>query len=415
LAGVEYDLEQTERRKEIQRVTIARGSLENERSKRFRRLSRVLHRFRELDVTTRERATELLRRLSSQSDASLTAMTPAWLTPPPDIPQVEDPIDLPPGQLVGRAYDGVPSYDLDSLFLDDSTGTFVDYSWEDEQDALSALAEDIMDAGSLANETRLHSELNPLTACQVMPLCDMDTRTPNADDTISPEFMEPPPSIPHVDVDITTRHENTSIPPSFSLNEIVPPISDAEIVSFNDTTYPPNLRNDLRLSTPTLPVNDDVPNMLASLYLDYRRTKSKLATLPTPTVPSMSTPIGADPDVQADVVMSKAQLQLTVEEGRFWEGLFWDAESTRFSESTLATLTRTSSVMYDSYQKRTNTPTARNYDECREIIQAMGILCIDASGVEAEALASSLVMNGFADYVASEDTVRIITTSYNIL
>jgi flap endonuclease-1 len=85
-----------------------------------------------------------------------------------------------------------------------------------------------------------------------------------------------------------------------------------------------------------------------------------------------------------------------------------DASSSAI-ETTLADLTQTSNVMFESYQRRTNPPTTQTYEDSKSIIQAMGVPCIDAVGpFEAEALASSIVLSGLADYVASEDTVRTL-------
>lgn len=354
LTPVKSTFEQTERRREVQRVTIARGSLENNRSKRFRRLSRALHRFRDLDASTRERTTELLRRLSSQSDAVLNATMSSWLTSTPGVQRMEETEDV---TCTDGTYDKTAAelpHDLDNLLSDCFEGTCEDYSWQDEQDALFALAED------------------------------------------------------------TTLDENTPSPPTASLNDIIFPIpEDAKVGSSKTATYPSRDEDVLDSSSPNdAPMDGDVPSILASLYLDYRRSRSNLAALPTPTISPITTPHGTEEDVQVEVIMTKAQLQLTIEEGHFWEGLVADAETPEKSDLTLATLSHSSSMMYDSYQRRTNTPTARNYEECREIIQAMGVPCINSAGVEAEALASSLVLNGLADYVASEDTVRTLLLVY---
>ena len=61
----------------------------------------------------------------------------------------------------------------------------------------------------------------------------------------------------------------------------------------------------------------------------------------------------------------------------------------------------------DAYQLRSTPPSNETYDECKMMIEAMGVPWIEAPApYEAEAVASSLVINGIADYVASEDTVR---------
>jgi flap endonuclease-1 len=63
--------------------------------------------------------------------------------------------------------------------------------------------------------------------------------------------------------------------------------------------------------------------------------------------------------------------------------------------------------MSESFLRRTQIPTDQTYQERKEILQAMGIPCIDAAdATEAEALASAIVHQGLADFVASENAVR---------
>lgn len=114
--------------------------------------------------------------------------------------------------------------------------------------------------------------------------------------------------------------------------------------------------------------------------------------------------------------MSKQQYELTVQEGKVWAEICGGVEKSILEISAVAdkevdSLLEKSQVMANSFQKRNNAPTAQTYQDSKTILSAMGILCIDATGaIEAEALASSMVLNGFADYVVSEDTVRIYST-----
>ena len=128
-----------------------------------------------------------------------------------------------------------------------------------------------------------------------------------------------------------------------------------------------------------------------------------------------------DQNIQAaleDYALSKNQQSLTEEEGKLWDMLAESIASedlpeslTRYAED----LEAKSSVLSESYQRRTNAPTQSTYYESREILGAMGIPCIEPSGAfEGEALAASLVMNGHADYVASEDMVRSIDSSRSV-
>jgi hypothetical protein len=185
---------------------------------------------------------------------------------------------------------------------------------------------------------------------------------------------------------------------------------------------------------------------LADLYMHYRRGVAKLDVIPTtvisatptvfasqelvqpanaqvqldvlssafplihPSSPASSGPV--DPaDAQVQAAMSKTQYQLTLEEGKLWEKLTDPDEAVDHDESPavaiLASLREKSSFMVQSYHRRNNPPTEITYKESKSILHAMGVPCIESTGpYEAEALASALVLNGCADYVASEDTVR---------
>lgn len=184
---------------------------------------------------------------------------------------------------------------------------------------------------------------------------------------------------------------------------------------------------------------------LTNLYIRYRRGVARLDVIPTtvisstPTVfasqelvepanaqvqldalssafplinsPSLVSSGPVDPaDTQVQAAMSKTQYQLTLEEGRLWEKLTDPDEAVDCDESStaaiLASLREKSSFMVQSYHRRNNPATAITYEESKNILHAMGVPCIESTGpYEAEALASALVLNGCADYVASEDTV----------
>jgi flap endonuclease-1 len=119
-------------------------------------------------------------------------------------------------------------------------------------------------------------------------------------------------------------------------------------------------------------------------------------------------------------VMTKAQNQLTTDEGNVWEKIATSMSmyakhavsdaSPDFPFSTIDdihTLADKSFVMSTSFLRRTDVPTDRTYQESKEILRAMGIPCIDSTeAIEGEALASAIVHQGLADFVATEDTVR---------
>jgi len=141
-------------------------------------------------------------------------------------------------------------------------------------------------------------------------------------------------------------------------------------------------------------------------YNDYLQNVPPLETLP-------AIPGPLDSDTEVDAAMSKNQLQLAADESLFWDSLSGGelTESELSDEATpaevLASLTERSELLSESYRRRIDAPTAQTYDESREIIRAMGIPCFETTGAyEAEAAAASLVLKGYADYVASEDTVR---------
>ncbi|KAJ7064891.1 PIN domain-like protein [Mycena amicta] len=149
----------------------------------------------------------------------------------------------------------------------------------------------------------------------------------------------------------------------------------------------------------------DLPDALTSLYSQFRGSVSKLASL-TP-VPLRGSP-SADDEARMEYSMSKTQLQLAADEAKFWADLASDSLTEPPAEA-LMVLTSRAGVISDSYRRRTNPPTTRTYDECKELLRAMGVACVDSTGTyEAEALAASMVHHGLADYVASEDTDVIV-------
>ena len=155
------------------------------------------------------------------------------------------------------------------------------------------------------------------------------------------------------------------------------------------------------------------------LYSEYRRSLPRLASLNTvssttgdPFERALS-PAACEAKVRqaaADYALSKSQNELLLEDGKLWEQLASSAESDRFTETAtqLAEMLKMkSTVLSESYVRRTDAPTAQTYEECREILRNMGVPCLEATDrFEGEALAASMVINGLADYVASEDTVR---------
>ncbi|KAH8101131.1 PIN domain-like protein [Cristinia sonorae] len=147
---------------------------------------------------------------------------------------------------------------------------------------------------------------------------------------------------------------------------------------------------------------------LMAQYIQYQQSIPKLESLTNP----LLAPSRAEVDSRDDYVMSKNQQQLTLDEGRFWEhlaGCSTSEEASTVMHTDITSLARKSYLISQSYERRTNPPTVETYEESKEILRAMGIPCIETGGpFEAEALASSLVLNGYADYVASEDSDVIV-------
>lgn len=160
---------------------------------------------------------------------------------------------------------------------------------------------------------------------------------------------------------------------------------------------------------------EDVSSRLASLYTGYRQSLPHLALLSSATPPPMVTILmGSEEEsteFKEEYAMSKTQNQLTSEEGQFWDHLISDGESVPTQESmheTITNLAHKSAIMSESYERRTRLPSGKTYKESKTIIEAMGVPCIETNGpYEAEAMASSMVLNGLADYVGSEDTVSV--------
>ncbi|KAI0064360.1 PIN domain-like protein [Artomyces pyxidatus] len=153
----------------------------------------------------------------------------------------------------------------------------------------------------------------------------------------------------------------------------------------------------------------DVPSCIAALYLSYRQSIFKMDGLSTSDQPSSAIPLTDDVhDMHTEAAMSKSQHQLTIDEGRLWETLAGPTvleDGDDSPQTILAALAEKSSLIAQSYLRRNNPPTEETYIESKAILQTMGVPWVETTGpYEAEALASSLVLKGFGDYVATEDT-----------
>lgn len=148
-------------------------------------------------------------------------------------------------------------------------------------------------------------------------------------------------------------------------------------------------------------------SMLVALYSGFLASSRQTGVhLSSRTV--LPRPEDQDDETEITQELSQAQRRLVVEEESIWKRLS-ETTSTKDEEdvSFLAReLEEKSTRILRSYQRRNSPPTDEVYGQCRIILQALGVPCIEAeSGVEGEALAAAIVRNGCADYVASEDTV----------
>jgi hypothetical protein len=216
----------------------------------------------------------------------------------------------------------------------------------------------------------------------------------------------------------------------------------------------PEIENSPPPSPPKTKMEDSIASIMVLLYLEYSQSIPKITSVTPKSLPSLM-PAAQDPGAsddqgqnsnadQTEYAMSRHQLQLIIDEGKFWDEFISDKskyeppeaeteaelpipedadttqailkaeteaelpipEDTDTPQAIIKSLAEKSSLISESYQRRNDVPTAQTFEESKEIIRAMGVPCLDSAGAyEAEALAASLVINGHADYVASEDTV----------
>ncbi|KIP12136.1 hypothetical protein PHLGIDRAFT_62434 [Phlebiopsis gigantea 11061_1 CR5-6] len=156
---------------------------------------------------------------------------------------------------------------------------------------------------------------------------------------------------------------------------------------------------------PGLPDVGEIGTTLTALYTGYRASLERLRSLLQTTSQSFHSKNDGTDDSTTEYLMSKTQARLIVEEGTFWAKLEDFTLVQEDASQQAADLVQKSRLLSDSYARRTNPPTTQTYNECKEIIRAMGISCIETDGpFEAEALAASIVLHGQADFVGSEDT-----------
>ncbi|PPQ95050.1 hypothetical protein CVT25_000618 [Psilocybe cyanescens] len=169
-------------------------------------------------------------------------------------------------------------------------------------------------------------------------------------------------------------------------------------------------------ASPTVPLAD-VVSIFKSLHVSYKAGVAKLVTISADSeeakakMPAAETPEAAEAQDAAEAnVMTKKQTELSTEEGQLWHKITQSLDSPTAEidanvEQSIQELVKQSHEMSESFNRRRNAPDSKIYGESQELLRALGIPCIlTTGGIEAEALASSMVLAGHADYVASEDT-----------
>lgn len=353
----DYMIPKIQRRRHVRMETSARGAFELERLQRLRHLSTVLSR-------ARKGGTECAR------GAPLKIFT--------NIERARNGIFFSSGRtrqfVENQQYldDDFPLYRSQTVLVQDQIGDFKESELDqillqDDQDDTDTLTKSQFDS-SMTSETRL-------------------------EDISTSDYL---PNI------------NTSLPGDSDYNRL-----DVEDVTSRSSIDEPLSAHEILVRTSPEQINSLLEN-LTLLHSQYQQSTKKLTSLPESMPPAqtitMNTLIQPSEalvkEAQAEYTMSKTQDQLTMEEGKFWNRVMQSPSAVEDTELVIRDLVQKSSVLLDSFNRRTNLPTLETYDESKEILYAMGVPCIETEGAfEAEALASSLVIHGFADYVASEDTV----------
>ncbi|CDO70482.1 hypothetical protein BN946_scf184569.g25 [Trametes cinnabarina] len=246
----------------------------------------------------------------------------------------------------------------------------------------------------------------------LLPLKDLMIKvkeTGSAPSVLPFRSASPSPASDTLAADLPTRQLDSELPGR--------PVADSSVAKqpFKPEDMPDAGTTDASYDT----TRTFVPKDIAELYVEYRQSVPQLMYLAqaydrelaeSPAVQEASTQ--EIEEARIDYGLSKSQHGLVVDEGKLWEQLVSsdNFQSVETAVGSLASsLEARSRVLSESYARRTNPPTSATYEQSREILQAMGIPCVEPSGpYEAEALAASIVLNGFADYVASEDTDVLI-------
>lgn len=197
-----------------------------------------------------------------------------------------------------------------------------------------------------------------------------------------------------------------------TLDRVVSDLECSTTITKDSESLPAQIREDQINGSLTCNPSQ-VSSMLATLYLGFLASVQRMGALLSPRT-VIPRPEEQDDETKVTQELSQAQRLLVAEEEWIWKRLLEvasegeTAEETTIEEVSLLAheLEGKSAKILTSYERHKNPPPGEVYCQSRIVLQAMGVPCIDAEGgIEGEALASAIVRDGFADVVASEDTV----------
>ncbi|KAG1776885.1 PIN domain-like protein [Suillus placidus] len=352
---------EVERRKEIRRLDAARSSIEVERLSRLRKLMRLLPQYHSMELPDRRRVTNALQHVAVAPRSIPTYFQPS--VSPSDILQNDvNSVTVTTTRSQTRL-SGAPEFEQVCNAL----------SSHSEEDTLSANYDSVN-----MSDTDIKEILLARTGQSVTVIPPSDPKS--WPDHINNWTLDPGVSL--VEGISNLRVQDLPPGPSTMQGEL----READFQTSQDVIF--------ATIVDSVPSAEDVISALSSLYQEYRDCVAQITSLPS----TVEVPESPD-ETRVEYIMSRSQLQMTIEEGQIWDTL------SGAPETALATLAEKSGVLSESYARRSNPPTTQTYEESKEILCAMGVPCIESEGpFEAEALASSLVIRGIADYVASEDT-----------
>lgn len=152
---------------------------------------------------------------------------------------------------------------------------------------------------------------------------------------------------------------------------------------------------------------EDLADHLRTLYNSYSEEVELLAT-EEPVVPGNMRGLDINSDIEGTelaVSLTRSQREVAEGERNVWTALSKGNELSELAPG-LSDLANRSELISRSYRRTAELPSENTFVESKVMIEAMGVPWIESEpDFEAEAVASSLVLHGLADYVGSEDTV----------